>query len=154
MEKLNVDLNELKKKCIANGDGIYAYFCDHLSMDAHKVFVVKDGKTVLPSDECLKELKLDSEWRRRDISSDNVFELLIDSDSEYYGTIGFSHGIQILKNHYPGFKAYYCNVGWYTFPQAWLKRDKDTCYMRNCDEWIDIIDFEDENEDLDFVISR
>jgi len=154
MEKLNVDLNELKKKCISNGDGIYAYFCDHLSMDANKVFVVKDGKMVIPCEDALKELKLDSEWRRKDISSDNVFELLINSDSEYYGTIGFPHGMKILRKYYPGFKVYYCNVGWYTFPHCWLRVKKDTCYMRSCDEMITIIEEEDKDEDLDFVISK
>ena len=154
MEKLTVDLNELKKKCIANGDGIYAFFYDHLSMDANRVFIVKDGKMVLPCEDALKELKLDSEWRRKDISSDNVFELLINSDSEYYGTIGFSHGMEILRKYYPGFKVYYCNVGWYTFPQCWLRVNKDTCYMRSCDEMITIIEEEDKNEDLDFVINE
>jgi len=133
--EVNMDGIDIQDKCIANGDGIYAYFCDHISMDANRVFVVKNGKVVMPSDKCLEELKIDS---KREVRDDEII-LSTYNDSEYYGTIGFKHGMEILKRYYPDLKTYYCNVGYHTFPNKWFKTDKDSAYAKVCDEVVDII---------------
>lgn len=138
--EVNMDGVNIQDKCIANGDGIYAYFCDYISMDANRVFVVKDGKVVMPSDKCLEELKIDNEWGRHDKVFGGEIVLSTYNDSEYYGTIGFKHGMEILKKYYPRLKTYYCNVGYHTFPKKWYKTDKDSVYAKECDDMINIVD--------------
>ena len=126
--EVNMDGIDIQDKCIDNGDGIYAYFCDHISMDANRVFVVKNGKVIMPSDKCLEELKIDNEWGRHDKLFGCEIVLNTYNDSEYYGTVGFKHGMEILKKYYPRLKTYYCNVGYYTFSNKWFKTDKDSAY--------------------------
>ena len=154
MKELPIDIIE---KCKSSNDGIYAYFCDHLSMDANKIFVVQNHEIVMPSDDCLEELHLASEWRKKDVIwAKGVMEILIDSDSDYYGTIGFTHALQILKRYYPDLKTYYCNVGWFTFPKEWMEITEDRYYAKRCDEMFEVIHFEHKsvNEDLDFVLDK
>lgn len=128
--------DEIISKCKANGDGIYAFFMDHLSMNANRVLVVKDHEAV-PIDITTENGK--------HIKNGNIYEetveFLMDSDSNYYGSIGFSHGLKVLKEHFPGLKTYYCNTGWYTFPQAWCEIKADSCYAKQCDEMFEIIKF-------------
>lgn len=129
-------IDEIIEKCKANGDGIYAFFMDHLSMDANRVLVVKDHEAV--------HIDITTEDGKH-IKNDNIFketvEFLMDSDSPYYGSIGFSHGLKTLKEHFPGLKTYYCNTGWYTFPQAWREIKVDNHYARMCDEMFEIVKY-------------
>lgn len=134
--EVNMDGVNIQDKCIANGDGIYAYYSDTLNMDANHVFVVKNGKVVLPSDRCLKELNIDEKWGLYG----SEFVLYTYNDSAYYGTVGFKHGMEILKKYYPRLKTYYCNVGYHTFPNKWFKTNMDSVYVKVCDDMINIVD--------------
>lgn len=134
--EVNMNGVSIQYKCIDNGDGIYAYFSDSINRDANHVFVVKNGKVVIPSDKCLEELKIDS---KRGIRGDEIV-LYTYNDSEYYDTIGFKHGMEILKKYHPRLKTYYCNVGYYSFLRKWRKTDKDSAYAKVCDDMINIVD--------------
>lgn len=35
-----------------------------------------------------------------------------------------------------GFKTYYCNAGYYAFLRKWCKTDKDSAYVKVCDDMI------------------
>lgn len=132
-------IDEIINKCKENGDGIYAFFHDHLSMDANLALVVKDHEIVTP-----KELRLDIpnsySYKAREGWYKGTVELLMDSNSEYYGSMGFSTGIRLLKEMFPGMKVYYCNRGWYTFPKAWREIKEDSYYAKRCDELFNVID--------------
>lgn len=133
-------IDEIINKCKDNGDGIYAFFHDHLSMDANLALVVKDHEIVTP-----KELSLDipnsyGSYKARESWHNGTIELLMDSNSECYGSMGFSTGIKLLKEKFPGMKVYYCNRGWYTFPQAWREIKSDNYYAEMCDELFNVID--------------
>lgn len=132
-------IDEIISKCKANGDGIYAFFFDHLSMDANRVLIVKNHEAV--------QVDITTEDGKH-IKNDSIFketvEFLMDSDSSYYGSVGFRHGLQILKEHFPGLKTYYCNTGWYTFPQKWMEIKEDGYYAKKCDELLEIIKYTDE----------
>ena len=136
-------IDEIINKCKDNGDGIYAFFHDHLSMDANLALVVKDHEIVTP-----KELKLEispsepsrGNYKAREGLYNGTIELLMDSNSEYYGSMGFSTGIKLLKEKFPGMKTYYCNRGWFTFPQAWREIKEDSYYAKRCDELFNVID--------------
>ena len=136
-------IDEIINKCKENGDGIYAFFHDHLSMDANLVLVVKDHELVTP-----KELKLEinpsepseGHYTAREGWYNGTIELLMDSNSAYYGSMGFSTGIRLLKEMFPSMKTYYCNRGWYTFPQDWREIKADGYYAKKCDEIFNVID--------------
>lgn len=149
-------IDEIINKCKASEDGIYAFFCDHLSMDANLALVVKNHEIVTP-----KELKLESEngdfdYKAREGWYKGTVELLMDSNSSYYGSMGFSTGIRLLKEMFPSLKVRYCNAGWFTFPKQWMEITKDRYYAKQCDEMFEVIHFEHEpkNEDLDFVLDK
>ena len=153
MEEINLDLQKVIEKCKAGEDGIYAVFSDHLSMDANIVMVVKDHELVTP-----KELKLEigedkGHYRSSKGWNNGTIELLMDSNSAYYGSMGFSTGINLLKEMFPGMKAYYCNATHYMFSGRWGRVKEDSYYAKRCDELYDVIGYE-ENEDLDFVVSK
>lgn len=134
-------------KCKENGDGIYAFFCDHLSMDANRALVVKDNEIVTP-----KEIKLEiGECKghykaTQPCGCEGTIEFLMNSDSPYYGSMGFSTGIRMLKEMFPGLKTYYCNVGYYTFPSKWMQVRKESCYAKACDEMLEIIHYNEGQE--------
>lgn len=134
-------IDEIISKCKANGDGIYAFFFDHLSMDANRVLVVRNHEAV--------QVNITTEDGKH-IKNDSIFketvEFLMDSDSSYYGSVGFGHGLHILKEHFPGLKTYYCNVGYYTFPSKWMQIRKDSCYAKQCDEMFEIINYDEGQE--------
>lgn len=149
-------IDEIINKCKENGDSIYAFFYDHLSMDANLALVVKDHEIVTP-----KELKLEignnrGHYFAREGWYKGTVELLMDSNSEYYGSMGFSTGIRMLKEMFPGMKTYYCNAGWFTFPKQWMEITEDRYYAKQCDELFEVIHYthEPKNEDLDYVISK
>lgn len=149
-------IDEIINKCKENGDGIYAFFCDHLSMDANLALVVKDHELVTP-----KELELEigenrGHFRAREGRYKGTIELLMDSNSEYYGSMGFSTGLRLLKEKFPGMKTYYCNVGWYTFPQEWREIEDDSYYAKKCDEMFEVVHYahEPKDEDLDFIFDK
>lgn len=149
-------IDKIINKCKENGDGIYAFFHDHLSMDANLALVVKDHEIVTP-----KELKLESEngdfdYKAREGWYKGTVELLMDSNSSYYGSMGFSTGIRLLKEMFPGMKAYYCNTGWFTFPKKWMEITDDRYYAKRCDELFEVVhyDHEPQNEDLDYVLDK
>lgn len=149
-------IDEIINKCKASEDGIYAFFCDHLSMDANLALVVKNHEIVTP-----KELKLEIGENRghyiaRKGSYAGTIELLMDNNSEYYGSMGFSTGIRMLREMFPGLKVHYCNAGWYTFPSKWMEIKTNGYYAKKCDEMFEVIHFEHEpkNEDLDFVLDK
>ena len=149
-------IDNIINKCKENGDGIYAFFCDHLSMDANLALVVKNHEIVTP-----EELKLEIEdgeghYTARKGSYKGTVELLMDSNSEYYGSMGFSTGIRVLKEMFPGLKIRYCNAGWYTFPQKWMEIKDDSYYAKKCDELFEVIHYahESKNEDLDYVLDK
>lgn len=133
-------IDTIINKCKESEDGIYAFFCDHLSMDANLVLVVKDHEIVTPKKlefgEGESVVFAKADWRK------GILELLMDSNSGYYGSIGFSTGIRILKEMFPGLKTRYCNVGWYTFPQEWKEIKSDGYYAKQCDEMFEVIHFE------------
>ena len=137
-------IDKIIDKCKASDDGIYAIFCDHLSMDAHLVIVVKDHEIVTPKklELCKGESVIFArgDWRK------GYLELLMASDSEYYGSIGFSTGIKMLKEMFPGMKTRYCNVGWYTLPGEWKEIKKDNYYAKKCDELFEVTTFEHKAE--------
>ena len=122
-------VGQIIDKCLANGDGIYAWFQDHLNCDANSVIVVKNHKLV-PINIKVGKFKLES-------GPNDILELLMDSDSDYYGTIGFTHGMKVLKEHF-GLKTYYCSIGYNTFSRRWEKVKKDDYYAKKCDEFFDI----------------
>lgn len=133
-------IDKIINKCKENGDGIYAFFYDHLSMDANLALVVKDHEIVTP-----KELKLEikdgeGHYFAREGWYKGTIELLMDSNSEYYGSMGFSTGIRLLKEKFPGMKTYYYNRGWYTFLSKWMEIEADDYYAKQCDEIFNVID--------------
>lgn len=135
-------IDEIINKCKASDDGIYAFFCDHLSMDANLALVVKNHEIVTP-----EELKLEigndrGHYKARKSSYTGTIELLMDSNSEYYGSMGFSTGIRMLKEMFPGMKVRYCNAGWFTFPSKWMEIKDDGYYAKQCDELFEVIHFE------------
>lgn len=142
-------IDEIINKCKENGDGIYAFFYDHLNMSANLALVVKDHEIVTP-----KELRLDipnsyGSYIAREGWYKGTIELLMNSNSEYYGSMGFSTGIRLLKEKFPGMKVYYCNYGWYTFPHEWREIKSDSCYAKNCDELFEIIHYTHESNNSD-----
>jgi len=142
-------IDDIINKCKENGDGIYAFFYDHLSMDANLALVVKDHEIVTP-----KELKLEIEdgeghYKAREGWYKGTIELLMDSNSSYYGSMGFSTGIGMLKEKFPGMKTYYCNAGWYTFPQDWREIKADGYYAKKCDEMLEVIHYTHESNNSD-----
>ena len=143
MEEIRITTEDIYNKILEGPDGIYAFYYDHLSMDANQIVVVKDHKFVPIN------VKIDENCR---FETDKVLELNMDSDSEYYGTIGFTHGLKILKEHF-GLKTYYCNAAHYMFSGRWGRVNKDSYYAKKCDEFYDVIG-DEKNEDLDFVINQ
>lgn len=139
-------IDEIINKCKASEDGIYAFFCDHLSMDANLALVVKNHELVTP-----EELKLEigggrGHYKAREGWYKGTVEFLMDSNSEYYGSMGFSTGIRMLKEMFPGLKVRYCNAGWFTFPKKWMEITEDRYYAKQCDELFEVIHFEHETE--------
>lgn len=107
-------------------DGIVILYQDHLSMDAFKVYVRKDGKPVKPekkfsyrwSDEKKNYEILEEEFSRWDDRFADCREVDMMTSSGYYGSVGLADTLKILREKYQ-LPIYYLNIGWCTFPQAW-----------------------------------
>lgn len=105
-------------------NGIVVEYHDHLNMDAFNVYVRKDGQTVKIdtryryrwSDEQKKAVF--TEEKRPDTASDSI-EVIMMSSSSYYGTVGLKDILKLLEEKY-GLPSYFLNIGWYTFPGAYL----------------------------------
>lgn len=121
--------NKLAKESVKRAvesieNGIVVEYHDHLNMDVFNVYVRKDGQTV----------KIDTKYRykwndkqkeatfieekRPDTASDSI-EVLMMSSSSYYGTVGLKDILKLLEEKY-GLPSYFLNIGWYTFPGAYL----------------------------------
>lgn len=105
-------------------NGIVVEYHDYLNMDTFNVYVRKDGQTVKIdtkyrykwSDEQKKAAFI--EEKRPDTASDSI-EVLMMSSSSYYGTVGLKDILKLLEEKY-GLPSYFLNIGWYTFPGAYL----------------------------------
>ena len=118
-------------------DGIVVEFHDHLSMDAFKVCVRKNGETIgidtsyrckwsnEERREVIVETKLESGTERKSI------EVCMMTSSSYYGTVGLSDMLRRLSKKYE-VPAYFLSIGWYTFPSAYLNAsDYIDCIRRH-----------------------
>ena len=117
-------------------DGIVVEFHDHLSMDAFRVYVRKDGQTVKIdtkyryrwSDEQKREVVIED--KLEGAASESI-EVCMMTSSSYYGTVGLSDMLRRLSKKYD-VPAYFLSIGWYTFPSAYLNAsDYIDCIRRH-----------------------
>lgn len=107
-------------------DGIVILYEDHLSMDAFKVYVRKDGKSVKSeknyryrrNDEKKNYEILEEEFSIWDTQYEDCGEVIMVGSSSYYGSVGLTDTVKLLREKY-GLPVYYVNIGWRTFPSAW-----------------------------------
>lgn len=124
-EQNKLAAESIKRAIESIKDGIVVEFHDHLSMDAFKVCVRKNGETVgidtsyyykwsnEEKREVIIETKLEDGAERKSI------EVCMMTSSSYYGTVGLSDTLRLLSKKYD-VPAYFLSIGWYTFPNAYL----------------------------------
>lgn len=126
-EESNKLCSESVDRAIASvKDGIVVVYHDHLSCDAFRVYVRKDGETIKPekkfrygwSDEKKDYEILEEEFARWDYSYGDCREVNMMTSSGYYGSVGLADTLRILSEKH-GLPVYYVNIGWCTFPSAW-----------------------------------
>ena len=129
-------------------DGIVILYKDHLSMDAFRVYVRKDGKAVKPekkyrykwNDEKKNYEIIEEEFAKWDDGSDDYREVIMVGSSSYYGSVGLIDTVKLLYEKH-GLPVYYLNIGWCTFPQAWCDMSSFIdCIKRSVPFEIDLIE--------------
>jgi hypothetical protein len=126
-EESNKLCSESVDRAIASiENGIAVVYHDHLSCDAFRVYVRKDGETIKPekkfryrwSDEKKNYEILEEEFARWDTQYEDCREVDMVGSSSYYGSVGLTDTVKLLREKY-GLPVYYVNIGWCTFPSAW-----------------------------------
>lgn len=120
-------------------DGIVILYKDHLSMDAFKVYVRKDGKPIKPekkycyrrNDEKKSYGIVEEEFSRWDTRYEDCREVIMMGSSEYYGSVGLADTVKVLRKKY-GLPVYYLNIGWCTFPSAWCDMSNYLDCIKRC----------------------
>lgn len=151
---MNYEKRQIAQQAILNAvnsidNGIIVEFHDHLSMDAFIIRVRKDGKDV-PFTESYRFPYYTAKDRSIQVKplekETNELEVIMVSDSEYYCSVGLYSTIKMLEKKHYGLPVYMLDLGWYTFPNKymkvgeswlesdripdWLSEDKDGNYLR------------------------
>ena len=126
-EQNKLAAESIKRAVESIENGIVVEYHDNLNMDAFNVYVRKDGQTV--KIDTKYHYKWSNEQKKEVITEDKVegglgvasdyIRVLMTTSSSYYGTAGLKDMLKLLEEKY-GLPSYFLNIGWYTFPIAYL----------------------------------
>lgn len=122
-EQNKLAAESIKRAIESIENGIVVEYHDHLSMDAFRVYVRKDGQTVKIdtkyryrwSDEQKREVVIEDKLEGP--ASESI-EVCMMTSSSYYGTVGLEDMLYRLEKKYE-VPSYFLSIGWYTFPYAY-----------------------------------
>lgn len=130
-EQNKLAAESIKRAIESIENGIVVEYHDHLSMDAFRVYVRKDGQTVKIDTEY--RYKWSDEQKREVVIEDKIegaasesIEVCMMTSSSYYGTLGLEYTLYLLEKKYE-VPSYFLSIGWYTFPSAY----RDSSYYLN-----------------------